>query len=340
MIVPHRQRLEITLDLYEGCNHHCSGCMVNREIGGNLADMPEILALLKEMVQAGYVAFDLGLGATDTMSSTNAYQVLRDPVVREIIHMFHQFTLQMAMLEKRLELYDEMCAEVDAAAPGQRIRFLIPAAPDYFRNTKFSDGIVHRMRHAQAAFKSAYLNEAGFVVNCTTETMNEHYIENLINGLDVEFPVDKDDILNIPYGRKEVKDLLLGQTMRRMSYLISDFYKELEGEDERRQNPDLCYDTGTMMNLLYTDGKLYWVPFLKDDCAFIDPFFEIPRPWTMEHLLTIRTKAQQSSLEHLEGTQCMNCVYLSSCNEKGITSLMERLSIKDCMVGVEHGSVV
>jgi len=311
--------------------------MVNREVGGNLDDMPEILALLKELVEAGYVAFDLGLGATDTMSATNGYQVLRDPGVRDIIHLFHQFTLQMAMLEKRLELYDEMCAEVDAAAPGQRIRFLIPAAPDSFRNPKFSEGIVQRMRHAQAEFKSAYLNEAGFVVNCTAETMNEHHKENLLRGLDVEFPVDKDDILNIPYGRKEVKDLLLGQTMRRISYLISDFYQELEGEDERRQNPDLCYHTGTMLNLLYTDGKLYWVPFLKDDCAFIDPFFEIPRPWTMEHLLSIRTQAQQGSLEYLADTQCMGCVYLSSCVEKGITSLMERLSIKDCMVGIAHG---
>lgn len=333
-MVPHRQRLEITLDLYEGCNHHCSGCMVNREIGGNLSDMPEIYALLKEMVEAGYVAFDLGLGATDTMSSTNAYQVLRDPVVRDIIHMFHQFTLQTAFLEKRLELYDEMCAEIDAAAPGQRIRFLIPAAPDYFRNTKFSDGIVHRMRHAQKAFKSAYLNEAGFVVNCTSETMVERYKEFLSNGLAVEFPVDKDDILNIPHGRKEVKDLLLGQTMKRMSYMISDFYRELEGVDERHRNPDLCHHTGTMMNLLYIDGRLYWVPFLKDDCAFVDPFFEIPRPWTMEHLLTIRTQAQQASLEHLEGTPCMECIHLSSCVEKGITSLMERLSIKDCMVGL------
>lgn len=308
--------------------------MVNREVGGNLADMPEILALLQELIAVGYVPFDLGLGATDTMSATNGYQVLRDKGVREIIRLFHQFTLQMAMLEKNLSLYEELTAEVDAAAPGQRVRFLIPAAPDSFKTPKFAEGIVERMLHAQASFKSAYLNEAGFVVNCTTDTMNSQHQTNLLRGLDVEFPVAKDDILNIPYGRKENKDLLLGQTMRRISYLISDFYKMLDGEDERRQNPDLCYDTGTMLNLLYTNGKLYWVPFLKDDCAFIDPFFEIPRPWTMEHLLTIRTKAQQGSLAYLADTPCVECVYVSSCVEKGITSIMERLSIKECMVGL------
>lgn len=334
MIVPHRQRLEITLDLFKGCTHNCGGCMVNRELGGSLTDMLEIHSLLKEMVGAGYVAFDLGVGPTDIMSSSNGYDVLADPVVRDIVHMFHQFTVAAAFREKDLTRYDTMCEHIDQAAPGQAIRFLIPAAPENFRNNKFADGVKHRLEHVQQSFKAARLNEAGFVVNCTAETMTDNYKENLVKGLDVEFPVEKDDILNIPYGRRDNKDLLMGQTMKRMSYMISDFYSGLSGEDERRRNPDLCHHTGTMMNLLYTDGKLYWVPFLKDDCVFIDPFFEVPRPWTMEHLLTIRTKAQQGSLDHLADTPCMGCIHLSSCVEKGITSLMERLNIKDCMVGL------
>lgn len=334
MLVPHRQRLEITLDLFQGCIHHCGGCMVNRDIGGKLEDLPELKTLLQEMVDSGYVAFDLGIGPTDTMSSTNSYAALRDPVLRDIVSMFHQFTLQTAFLEKRMYLYDEMCKEIDAAAPGRPIRFLIPAAPDSFKNPKYAKGIYDRLVYAMGALKSAYLNEAGYVINCTNETLDEDHQTNLLSCFDAPFPVDKDDILTIPYGRQEVKDLMMSQSMRRASYKISDFYKTLCGVDERRRNPDLCYDTGTMLNLLYTGGKLYWVPFLKDDCTFLDDYFEIPRPWTMDNVLNRRSEAQKSSLTHLKDTPCMQCVYLSSCLEKGITNIMERLNVKDCMVGL------
>lgn len=336
MMVQHRQRLEITLDIFRGCKHACSGCMIDKAMGGDVTDIPELLDLIKEMTAAGYVAFDLGVGPTDYMSSENTAEVMDSPVFSEMAQLFHQVTFNAAFLEKDMAQYAVMCADIDRAVPGKPIRFLIPAAPTFFKTERFGKMIEEKLTFVKGAFKSAYLNEAGFVVNCTTETVGEDFDANMMDGFEITFPVDKDDILNIPYGRSKTKDLMVAQNIKRISHRISEFYAKLNGVDERRRNPDLHYDTGTMVNLLYTDGKLYWVPFLKDDCPFLDDDFTIPRPWTMDNLLAVRSKALESSLEYLEGTPCMNCVYVSSCAEKGITSIMKKMAIKDCLVGLQH----
>lgn len=334
--VQHRQRLEITLDLFRGCQHHCSGCMIDRAMGGDVNDLPELQALLEEMVAAGYVAFDLGVGPTDYMSADNKDEVMEHPVFQSMAQMFHQVTFNAAFLEKDLTRYTAMCQEIDLCVPGKPIRFLIPAAPHFFKTTKFSEMINLKLNHVKDHLANAYLNEAGFVVNCTQDTVDDEFETLLINGFDVEFPVDKDDILNIPYGRAPNKNLLVAEQIKRMSHRISQYYKVLSGEDERRRNPDLCLNTGTMVNLLYTDGKLYWVPFLKDDCPFLEEAFTIPKPWTMDNLLTHRQRALDASLEYLQDTPCMTCPYLSSCAEKGITSIMAHMAIKDCLVGLEY----
>lgn len=338
MFVRHRQRLEITLDLFRGCGHHCAGCMIDKSLGGDVSDIPDLLALIQEMTEAGYVAFDLGVGPTDYMTSTNTQEVMTNTTFREMAQLFHQVTFNAAFLDTRMENYGVMCADIDQACPDKPIRFLIPAAPSHFKNEKFGLMIKEKLEYIQEHLVVARLNEAGFVVTCTRETVDERFEEYLANGFEIEFPVDKDDILTIPYGRAPSRDLMVAQNVRRVSHRISSFYAGLNGEDERRRNPDLHYDTGTMVNLLYTGGKLYWVPFLKDDCPFLDDDFVIQRPWTMENLLNVRTEARERSMDYLQDTECMECPHLSSCMEKGITNIMQKLSIKDCLVGLEHDS--
>lgn len=338
MFVRHRQRLEITLDLFRGCGHHCAGCMIDKSLGGDVSDIPDLLALIQEMTAAGYVAFDLGVGPTDYMTSTNTQEVMTNTVFRKMAQLFHQVTFNAAFLDTNLDNFGAMCGDIDLACPEKPIRFLIPAAPSHFKNEKFGLMIVEKLNYIQENLKVARLNEAGFVVTCTRETVDDRFEEYLANGFEIEFPVDKDDILTIPYGRAPNRDLMVAQNVRRVSHRISSFYAGLSGEDERRRNPDLHYDTGTMVNLLYTGGKLYWVPFLKDDCPFLDDDFVVSRPWTMENLLTVRNAARERSMEYLEGTECASCPHLSSCMEKGITNIMQKLSIKDCLVGLEDAS--
>lgn len=332
--IQHRQRLEITLDLFRGCGHHCAGCMIDKSLGGDVSDIPDLLALIQEMTSVGYVAFDLGVGPTDYMTSTNTQEVMTNSVFREMAQLFHQVTFNAAFLDTKLENYADMCVDIDVACPGKPIRFLIPAAPSHFKNEKFGLMIKEKLAFIQKQLVVARLNEAGFVVSCTQETVDDKFEEHLRNGFDIEFVVDKDDILTIPYGRAPNKDLMVAQNVRRVSHRISSFYAELNGEDERRRNPDLHYDTGTMVNLLYTGGKLYWVPFLKDDCPFLDDDFVIERPWSMDNLLAARGRAREASLAYLEDTDCMKCPHLGSCTEKGITSIMKKLGIKDCLVGL------
>lgn len=336
MKVPHRQRLEITLDIFKGCAHSCSGCMIDRTLGGDIYDLPELLALINEMRSAGYVAFDLGMGPTDYMSADNSLEVFQNPIVKELGQMFEQVTINAAFLDKNLDNYAKMCREIDDAFPGKAIRFLIPAAPDFFKTGKFGKMIDSKLTFIKNTLKRAHLNEAGFVINCTRDTVTDDFEDRMLKGFDVEFPVDKDDILNIPYGRSMRLDLTTSESVKAISHRISSFYSELTGVDERRRNPDLCLDTGTMVNLLYTDGKLHWVPFLKDDYAFLNEAFVIKRPWTMDNLLAHRSKALESSLKHIAGTACETCEYLSSCSEKGITTIMEMLSIRECLVGLQY----
>lgn len=308
--------------------------MINKSLGGDVSDIPDLLSLIREMTAVGYVAFDLGVGPTDYMTADNRLEVMRNEAFQEMAQEFHQVTFNAAFLDTNMLKYSVMCHEIDVAVPFKPIRFLIPAVPSHFKNEKFGNMIKEKLEYVKNHLYIARLNEAGFVVNCTQETVDDQFEEHLRNGFDIEFVVDKDDILTIPYGRAPNKDLMVAQNVRRVSHRISSFYKELNGEDERRRNPDLHYDTGTMVNLLYTGGKLYWVPFLKDDCPFLDDDFVIERPWSMENLLATRERAREASLTYLEGTECLQCPHLGSCAEKGITSIMKKLSIRDCLVGL------
>ncbi|MNJ00438.1 hypothetical protein D3C73_1597680 [compost metagenome] len=56
----------------------------------------------------------------------------------------------------------------------------------------------------------------------------------------------------------------------------------------------------------------------------------------MENLLTTRQKALERAVAYLADTPCMSCVYMSSCSEKGIVNIMERMQIKDCLVGLQY----
>ncbi len=56
----------------------------------------------------------------------------------------------------------------------------------------------------------------------------------------------------------------------------------------------------------------------------------------MESLLAARQRALDKALEYLKDTPCMDCTFLSSCAEKGIVNIMERMQIRDCLVGLEH----
>lgn len=335
-----RQRLEITLDIFRGCGHSCAGCLIDKELGGDASDIPALFSLVKEMVAVGYVPFDMGIGPTDYMTANNTSDVMEHPTFREMGELFEKVTFNAAFLEKDLSKYQSMCEDIDKALPGKPIRFLIPAAPSFFKTPKFGMGVSKRLEYVRAHLNSAVLDEAGFVINCTAGTVTDDFDDLMLKGMSVDFTVDKDDILNIPYGRLKVKDLMAGQQITRMSHRITQFYSTLDGRDERHRNPDLCHDTGTMANLVYTGGKLYWVPFLKDDCAFIDDAFEIPKPWTMAQYMTIRQTASESSMDYLKDTPCASCVNLTSCAEKGITSIMERMSIRHCLVGLEHVKTV
>jgi hypothetical protein len=310
--------------------------MIDRELGGNPDDIPELYALIKEMTGAGYIAFDLGVGPTDYMSAENVQDVMQNPTFMAMAQDFHQVTFNAAFLEKDMDKYRVMCEEIDEACPGKPIRFLIPAAPGFFKSDKFGKIINEKLEFVKRHLLEAYLNEAGFVVNCTTETVGDEFTNLLKEGFKIDFPVEKDDILNIPYGRSTLKDLLTAEKIKRMSHQISVFYSELHGEDERHRNPDLCTNTGTMVNLLYTGGELYWVPFLKDDCPFIEPEFIIPRPWTMSNLIQTRQHAMDKALTYLADTPCMSCPLIGSCMEKGISSIMEKMKIRDCLVGLEY----
>ena len=330
----HRQRLELTLDLFTGCAHSCAGCMVNKDAAGNLDDMDVILTLVTDLVADGFIPFDLAMGPTDIMSSSNVKEIMDDTRIQQLISSFNAFTLNAAFLEKKESAFLEMCNLIDIHASGKPVRFLIPAAPAMFKSRKFGESIAKKLKFVKDALKSAWVHEAGFVVNCTSETLIEDFDVYLRKGFEIEFPVPKDDILNIPYGRASNKDIMLSLNVLNVSQRISRFYETLEGDDERSQNPDLDYNSGTMLNLLYMAGRLYWVPFLKDEFAFIDKMFEIQRPWTKDNVLHTRSQASEQSLEYLTGTPCMECQYLSSCVEKGITRMMETLSIKECLTGV------
>lgn len=333
-MVEHRQRLELTLDLFRGCGHSCAGCMIDKSLGGDVDDLPALLALVREMTAVGYKAFDLAMGPTDYMSATNTQEVMTHPTFRTMAELFDHLTFNAAFLDTRWANYRAMCDDIDAAVPWKPIRFLIPAVPSHFKNEKFGLKISERLQWVKENLMDAHLYEAGFVVNCTRETIDDNFEEHLANGFALEFPVDKDDILNIPYGRAPNKDLLVAENVRRVSHRISSFYAGLAGDDERSRNPDLHYDTGTMLNLLYTGGKLYWVPFLKDECPFLDDEFVVERPWSMANLLATRERARESSLEYLKDTPCLKCPHLGSCADKGITSIMQKLSIRDCLVGL------
>jgi hypothetical protein len=308
--------------------------MIDKSLGGDVSDLPDLLALVREMTAVGYVAFDLAMGPTDYMTATNTQEVMTNDTFRTMAELFHHLTFNAAFLDTRLSNYRAMCDDIDFAAPFKPIRFLIPAVPSHFKNEKFALGVSKKLEFVKDNLIDAHLSEAGFVINCTQETVDDRFEEHLRNGFAMEFPVDKDDILNIPYGRAPNKDLMVAQNVRRVSHRISAFYAGLDGDDERSRNPDLHYDTGTMLNLLYTGGKLYWVPFLKDECPFLDDDFEVKRPWSMANLLATRERAREASLEHLKDTPCLQCPHLGSCADKGITSIMQKLSMHDCLVGL------
>lgn len=340
MRVHKNQRLEITLDLFKGCGYNCSGCMVDKEIGSSLDNLPEIEKLINEMLSVGYIPYDVNLGPTDYITSSNSDIITNNENVISIINKFNTITFNASFLDKDIDKYISMCSAIDRIAPNKSIRFLIPASPRNFKTDAFKKMIGKKIALVKNTLTKAILDEASFVINCTHETVDEEFNSNILASFTNEkFPVKEDHILNIPYGRLESKNILMTQNIRSISYKVNKFYCDvmsvIENDDERYKNPDYHYNGGLALNLLYLNSKLYWVPFLKDELVMVHDNFIVPKPWTMESVLNARSMAMFSSIEYLQDAPCIDCSYFSTCAEKGITSLMETLNTKKCIVHID-----
>lgn len=310
-------KVNLTLDILEGCAHNCNGCYVNRrgnEVDSNLLrEIPNI----QKMFNENDLRFaSLILGPTDVFASNNALSILRDESIRHAIS--NSTTVEMV---STLNMIDEDVIEEFNSIPkpeGFLYGFQVAIDPYNYN--------IEEIKHK--------INK----LNLFTDPLNFYIVFNMSKGtVDIE-KISK-EVMNelgsfiefLPSYQRFFK----GDVQEEMINLWKDnlsSYKDADKSIVSMTIRDKQQGGPYELNYSLYKGKFYSVPFVYDNAIIAKPEFEIKDVKDIHSWTDIKTDLYMSGLEYASSTnECIDCQRKESCLNKHVLNYMKEYNIKDCV---------
>ena len=309
-------KVNLTLDILEGCIHNCSGCYVNKR--GNSVEDDVLIRIpkIQDMFNNSGIRFSsLIIGPTDIFGSGNALEVVKNKHIRQAIS--NCTTVEMV---STLDIVsDEIINEFNSIPKKDGFMYGFQIAIDPY-NYDISD-----------------LKRKVELLNKFTDPLNFYIVFNMaLEKVDIEkISREVKDELNsfiefLPsyqrFSRKSVHTDMIEAWKKRLSdYENQD--KSIISMTIRDKQQGGPYE----LNYSLYKGKFYSVPFVYDNAIIPTDKFLIKgddiKDWT-----DIKTNLYLDGLEYISKTdECSNCSRREVCLNKHVLNYMEHYGITQCV---------
>lgn len=322
--------VNLTLDILDGCEHHCPGCFVKKSNSFMKdGDDEAVLQLIEDLKHAGYHMDELNIGPTDIFSADNFESILQKHSFVEMANDFNLTVITTLMNDSA-----DIAAKIQAyqtAFPHRDRRvevFVMLDVQKYVQQDWFYLNQLYRNIKLLADWN------VFFLVNVYSETMFD----------EIDLPTITDKLLE-DFGTKlRINPSYFRGTSGRHVQKYAVKHKQMMERNVDEMSiekvflnmADIYFNSFSTLNLCYAEGKLSVMTFLYEGIPQVDSRFEVPKRDGKYHLEDIQSTIDKLAVEQYayaaETDECSSCPHLTCCVSRNILSYMDTRSVTSCLL--------
>ncbi len=328
--------LNVTLDILEGCKYSCVGCAVERDLV--IREIPQedvdgLLRLAREMKEDHHgTLFEFTVGPTDFITSNNGMEIFEHPLVKGYMEIFEAIVIPLSLLSP-VGLV-ELAEKLNHYAAGKKLKVAVPISIKNSLKPKFVEMIrrhvgILKDNLVECEFYRVYstVNLSGDEIDMVTE-------ENLRHLALMDFGVEQTQELAFGHSRARFDDLV------KQSVFLKEYRRYVEHMASIPHSPfytEVIPNPVDSMEISYRNGKLYYVPVLREKFHWWDERLEIAHPWTAEKILETKASTVEANMDDKQvSDDCVGCCHYFACNVGDIKTIMRLLGENKCLPGVRN----
>ncbi len=325
----------LNLDLLNGCAHSCHGCFVDkkRELKGQEQMLEQAHRVAGNLSRRNWRLREIVLGPTDFFSATNAQDILKMPLFRELFHFHPQthFTVPCVFSPLDRRKFSEIFDLLDNPAwfrQDLELEFLVLSNvekilredPAYMRDNFWAIDFFKR--------QTPKVVEWFYLINMQKDMLLRHrYLEIM------DIVADKfETILEFSPG------FFRSQNHKLSEQTLKSWKDFLEHLVERDDYYGMCFtdwdkehSTANTIFLNFIDDKIYFSPFIYEQIVDTSELLRV-QDLSAEAILEQHMQLQKQGFEYAQKTrECMDCEHLVSCVGRNVLNIMQLRGMTECI---------
>ena len=325
----------LTLEILRGCDYMCSDCTVDKghlPIDVSEEDTRDLLALIDDFDNGLYTKLEYTIGPTDMVSADNGLASLEHPLIVGLSERFNNTVFPLAMLTDNGLL--ELCKRVDETLAGKNFVINVPATIKNLRNAKYLEMLSKRIDLIKSNVHKAIFYRVNLNINIMQDNVEKFTAEENVYMTSIQFSVHTAIEYGFGHSRKGLSNIL---TVEELKHDIKSFSTDAQGLVDSVHNIFLVPRAYEAVEMVYRDGKLYYLPILFERFPMFLDMFEIPKPWTADKVHEFKeTVSEQNLLHFAKSPVCGDCCFLAKCVRGDVLTVARILNNDECMIDMKN----
>ncbi len=323
-------KVNMTLDILEGCVHSCAGCFVNRR--GNSVDNDVLSKLpgIQDLFNNNGIRFSsFIMGPTDIFASNNIEEILKNP---HIIKAFGNVSTIEMVTVLDMNIFERMSGIIDLFNKipkhplGIMYAMQVVVDTDLFVNDKdYRDNKYEDVKRVLNLFDDDI--DFKLVFNMEDKEVDLALISRIAR--------DEWDCLvePIPSYQRSMNQSTHQEVTKKWRDLINDQMTTETKKDIALTIADFNQGAGKELTYTLTKGKFYAPAFIYDVATIRDEKFEIKDIESIESWTEIKRDLYMDGLKYISKTEeCGDCNRRHLCLSKSVLNYMEFYGLTECLL--------
>lgn len=322
----HEIKVNMTLDVLDGCIHNCAGCFVNRRRQQVTNEDIQKVLDAQELFMANNIRFtSINIGPTDVFGNLNILDLLDYENFRTLVS--RCTTIEMpSTLQAEDKYIDQVIEKFNS----------IPKRDDFLYGFQV---VIDPKQVLDPTYRKNNIARIHEVLNKFTDPLDYYITFNIdrnIENLAEISRIVRDEYESILETLPSYQRYSKGVIHER---LINDWVKTIENTFNDTNKEYLAMtiadkDQGGPFELNYTfsGGEFYSTPFVYEAALIKTDEFRVQDPTDIKSWTDLKTTLYLEQLDYLsETTSCENCSRREICMSKHVLKYMEYYRFKDCV---------
>jgi len=334
-------KIQVILELLEGCSYNCPGCFVKRKGNWNPQSIDIFYNLAKELKDNNHIVLDdIVIGPTDFYGAQNLTDIINNEKLVQAIswmpednrNVQHNCSIDGSLNEKdiqgKLKLIEESLLGKTVKAWDVQIALDLNKVLDDKDYRKALDERVETFANSNLEFEISMATN--IVDNISVERIYEanNYIRNKYSTVIEILP---SVVRSFDNGNKH------GNKLFEWNDLLNDIAKDVDyfKNNIHFLQGDLSHKAFHYSVIGIHNGNVYMSPFIYENAAIYNDDFKIEINNSIhKSILNYKNYVVNEQIENSHNKECITCKYLNICSNRLIPKVMDNIfnNRKECIL--------